>query len=137
MGSSKSITSNEELDRNVLFEIRFHRGESNAVDRWELVEKVFMTHVPEHERNDQNTFDRQIRESVERLRERGHLIGDMRKGAGRYMIETEQEFWRFYNIYVKPLKKGWNTAHAMREAAREQFPNLLQPSLFDALEVSL
>jgi hypothetical protein len=124
--------SNEELDRRVLFELGFHHGEENAVNRWELVEKVFHVQVPEDERNDDNLLDRDIRYAVSRLRKRGELIGDLGNGAGRYMIRTEGEFWKWYGYYVKPMAERRQIAEAMKDAAKEKFPSLLQPSLFGA-----
>jgi hypothetical protein len=127
--------SDEELDRRVLFEMGFHIGEENAINRWELVEKVFKTHVPEHERNDDNLLDRAVRYAVGRLRKKHHLIGDMGNGAGRYVVKTEHEFWRFYGSYVKPIKERAEIARALKDAAKEKFPNLMQPSLFDTVEM--
>lgn len=128
--------TNDQLDQRVLFELSFHSGESNAIDRWTLVEKVYKTHVPEFERNDGNLLDRDIRYSVSRLRKQGKLIGDRGNGAGRYMIRTEDEFWKWYGYYVKPMAERRQIAEAMKDAAREQFPSLLQPGLFGAEAMS-
>jgi hypothetical protein len=129
--------TNEELDRTVLFFLGQHVGEGNAINRWELVEKVFGIHMPEHERNDDNPLDREVRYAVGRLRKKGHLIGDLGNGNGRYIISSESEFWKFYAYYVRPIKERAETAKAMKRAAQQKFPNLLQPSLFDAAEVQV
>ena len=123
--------SDAELDRRVLYELSFHYGKRNAINRWDLVEKVFGERVPEHERNDQHSLDRLVRDAVERLREKEWLIGDLGRGDGRYVIETEKDFWEFYEYYTKPLKKRWHTAQALKKGAKKKFPDLLQMAMFD------
>ncbi len=127
----------EQLDRDVLFILRMHNGKSNRIDRWALVEKVFGEPVPVNQQNDDNLKDRDIRYSVGRLRAEGHLICDLGDGAGRWMAASEKEFWDFYGYYVKPIKARVEIAKAMKKAAQQQFPNLLQPSLFDAAEMEM
>lgn len=127
--------TNEELDRAVLHFLLRCQGKANAMDRWELVEKVFGKPVPPEERNDDNLADRDIRYSVGRLRKQGHLICDLGDGAGRWMASTADEFWEFYRYYVKPIKAKAEVARALRKSAEAQFPNLMQPSLFDYAEM--
>lgn len=127
---------NDELDRKVLFWIQKHAGKANAINRWELAENVFDVHIPIFEQNDDNLLDRDIRYAVGRLRADGHLICDLGDGSGRYMAETEHEFWEFYSYYVKPIQARANVAKAMKEAAKAKWPNLLQPSLFDVMEMA-
>lgn len=54
---------------------------------------------------------------------------------GRWMASTEAEFWEFYSYYVKPIKSRADVARALKKAALEKFPNLMQPSLFDYVEM--
>lgn len=129
--------TNEELDRTVLHIMLHHVGKNHRVERWELVEQVFGTPVPLEEQNDDNPLDRDIRYSVGRLRAQGKLICDLGDGAGRWMAATDTEFWEFYGYYVKPIKSRAEVARAMKKAAMEQFPNLLQPSLFDVAEMEM
>ena len=85
--------------------------------------------------NDDNFYDREIRYSVGRLRTEGHLICDLGDGAGRWMAANEKEFWEFYSYYVKPIKSRAETIRAMKKAAEQKWPNLMQPSLFDMAEM--
>lgn len=129
----KNTMTDEELDKAVLYflskpGVTFE----NRLDRWELVEQVFREHVPEHLRNDDHPLDRDIRESVRRLREQGHLICDMGDGKGRWIAQTREEFWKFYSYFVKPISAKANTARVMVRAAKQKFPDLLQPSLFSS-----
>lgn len=123
--------TNDKLDRAVLNILIFHEGKRNRIERWELVERVFGVAVTANEQNDDNLLDRDIRYAVGRLRARGYLICDLGDGAGRWMASTEAEFWEFYSYYVKPIKARAEVARALKKAARERFPNLMQPSLFD------
>jgi len=128
--------TDEELDRNVLYWLREHVGKANAVDRWDLVAYVFRTDpVPMELRNDDNIQDREIRYAVGRLRAEGHLICDLGDGNGRWMAANEKEFWEFYGYYVKPIKSRAEVARALKDAAQRRWPNLLQPSLFEAAKV--
>lgn len=103
--------TNEDLDKMVLYFLSRHVGENNKIERWALVERVFGSPVPLAMRTNDNKQDRDIRESVRRLRNQGHLICDMGDGDGRWIAQT---------------------ARAMKRAAAQKFPNLLQPSLFGA-----
>lgn len=128
---------NKELDNKVLHIMLQHPGKDRRVDRWDLVEQVFETVVPLEERNDDNLLDRMIRYSVGRLRAAGYLICDLGDGAGRWMASNEKEFWEFYGYYVKPIKARADVAKALKKAAQERWPNLNQPSLFDAVEMEM
>lgn len=127
--------TNDDLDRTVLHFLLRCQGKANAMDRWDLVEKVFGKPVPMEERNDDHMLDRDIRYAVGRLRAQGCLICDLGDGAGRYMAASADEFWAFYQYYVKPIQSRAAIARAMKKAAQEQFPDLLQPSLFDYAEM--
>ena len=114
----------------VLFYLTMRVGADDAMNRWELCEKVFQKHIPEHLRNDDNKDDREIRQAVSDLRREGHLICNVGKGEGYYIAENADEFWRFYAYYVSPIKERAAIAAAMKKAAEKKFPDLLQPSLF-------
>lgn len=126
---------NDELDRSVLHFLLRHQGKLNRVDRWELVAQVFGEAVPPEEQNDDNLRDREIRYAVGRLRKQGYLICDLGDGAGRWMASNADEFWEFYHYYVKPIKAKADVARALKKAALEQFPDMMQLSLFDYAEM--
>ena len=125
--------TDDDLDREVLFQLGFHVGKENAVERWALVEKIHGVAVPIEQRNDDNLLDREIRYSVGRLRMRGYLICDLGSGTGRWIAATAEEFWEFYSYYTKPIKARADVARALKAAALVKFPNLNQPSLFDGV----
>lgn len=122
--------TDEQLDKFLLYVLGQHIGKETAIDRWTLVETVFGEHVPAFLRNDDHPQDRDIRYSVSRLRKQGHLICDLGNGDGRYIAANEAEFWELYTYYVKPIKARAEVARAMKRAAEQKWPNVLQPSLF-------
>lgn len=126
---------NQELDRKVLHLLLQHQGKDHRIDRWDLVEEIYDTVIDPEDRNDDNLLDRGIRYSVGRLRATGYLICDLGDGAGRWMASNEKEFWEFYGYYIKPIKARADVAKALKKAAQERWPNLNQPSLFDAAEL--
>jgi hypothetical protein len=126
--------TDDDLDREVLHILLHHQGKQNRIGRWELVENVFGEPVPAELQNDDNMGDRMIRYSVGRLRAAGHLICDLGDGSGRWIAANETEFWEFYGYYIKPIKTKAEVARALKKAAEEKWPNLMQPSLFDMSE---
>lgn len=122
--------TDEQLDKFLLYVLGQHIGKEKAVERWTLVETVFGEHVPAPFRNDDHPQDRDIRYAVSRLRKQGHLICDLGNGVGRYIAANEAEFWELYNYYIKPIKARAEVARAMKRAAEQRWPNVLQPSLF-------
>lgn len=129
----KNNLTDEQLDANVLYFLSKPSVDAgNRLDRWELVAQVYGERVPEHLRNDDHPLDRGVRESVSRLRMAGHLICDMGDGKGRWIASNEEEFWKFYARFVKPISATARTARALKRAAEQKFPNLNQPSLFGA-----
>ncbi len=131
-----ALIQDSQLDREVLYVLQFHIGKGNAIERWDLVERITGEYVPEAFRNDDNPDDRKIRMAVSRLRAEGHLICDLGDGNGRYIAANEKEFWELYHYYVKPIKVRVEIARAMKQAALRKWPDLNQPSLFDTLETS-
>lgn len=122
------LYTDEVLDGEVLFVIRQHRGKQNAIGRWELVERLFGRAACEP-RNDQNTADRDIRDSVSRLRKRGVLICDMGDGAGRYIASTVEEYQAFRLRYGSGAFDVMETLREMDKAAAQEWPNPLQQRL--------
>lgn len=127
--------TDEQLERELIFILNQHVGKGNAINRWELVAKLFEP-VPLYLQNDDNIQDREIRYAVSRLRAQGHLICDLGNGNGRYLAANEAEFWELYTYYLKPIQSRSAVLRAMKKAAQAKWPNVLQPSLFsfDELE---
>lgn len=117
--------------------MHYHVGKERAINRWELVRRVYDVTVPTSEQNDDHPLDRDIRYAVARLRAQGHFICDLGDGNGRWIAKDENEFWEFYFYYIKPIRTRADVARSLKEAAKRKWPNILQPSLFnfDDLEV--
>jgi hypothetical protein len=128
-----SITyTDDELDERLKRLFVEHQGKARAIKRWDLVLEVFGA-GSDFPRTDTNVGDRQIRDAVERLRNHGWLILNLNDGRGRYLCANEAEYWEFRNVYVKQLRSIAVSIKAMDKTAQQKYPNLLQPSLFDAL----
>lgn len=129
----------KQLDTEVEFHLKQHVGKRNPMDRWELIERVFGNGAS-YPRNDNNVFDRRIRDSVERLRKR-LLICDMGDGRGRYLAANYGEFVEFNAKYVSRAYPIMQTSAAMEKLAAAAFPDQylehkrdqLQPSLFGTM----
>ncbi len=120
--------TDEQLDASVLFCLKQHRGRNNPIGRWQLVAKIYGPEAM-HPQSDDNLADRQIRESVERLRKSGALICDMADGKGRFLPETVEEYRAFR---AKFGSRAWaiiDTLKEMDKAAEHEWPDLNQPKL--------
>lgn len=117
-----------ELDREVLFVMNMHRGQENAVSRWELVEKVFGRDAA-LVRSDGNTYDRQLRQSISRLRMRGHIICNLGEGSGYFLATTPEEYQAFRSYFGAHAFPIMETIRELDKAAEEKWPNPLQPRL--------
>ncbi len=122
--------TDDELDERLTKLFALHRGKENAVKRWDLVVKLFGegSDIP---RTDGNTYDRQVRDAVERLRNHGVLILNLNDGRGRYLAANEDEYLEFRNVYVKQVKSIAAVLRVMDKQAVRVYPNILQPALFD------
>lgn len=126
----RAIMTDEQLDEILKKLFQLHQGKTNAIKRWDLVIKVFGegSDVP---RTDANGYDRQIRDSVERLRNHGVLILNLNDGRGRYLAANEAEYLEFRNVYVKQVKSIAAVLRTMDKQAVRVYPSILQPALFD------
>lgn len=120
--------TDEQLDAEVLFVLKQHVGKKNPIGRWALVSKIFGAVLPQFQ-NDSNVADRQVRESVNRLRKQGVLICDMGDGLGRYLAETLEEYQAFRLRYGSRAYEVLETLREMDKSAEREFGNALQPRL--------
>ena len=123
----RDFISKDELDREVLYLISQHIGRQNAVGRWDLVEQIFGE--KQSNRDDGNSLDRRMRDSIERLRGEGHIICNMGDRTGYYVasnVEEYQEFRLLYGAHAFPIMA---TIREMDRAASQKWPNPLQPAL--------
>lgn len=126
----RTVMTDEQLDEILKKLFQLHQGKTNAIKRWDLVIKVFGegSDIP---RTDANGYDRQIRDSVERLRNHGVLILNLNDGRGRYLAANEGEYLEFRNVYVKQVKSIAAVLRTMDKQAVRVYPSILQPALFD------
>jgi chromosome condensin MukBEF MukE localization factor len=121
--------TDDQLDKEVLFQLKLHQGAAHPLGRWEMVVKIFGTGA-DFPQDDSNVYDRQVRESVARLRKSGMLICDMGDSRGRFLATSAQEYQAFRRYYGAQAFEKLETIREMDRAADEQFPNRLQPALF-------
>lgn len=96
-----TYTSDVELDGQVKFVLGMHQGEENGIDRWSLVGKIFGEDaVSLPTQNDDNTYDRQVRNSVERLRAKGNFICNRGNSSGYYIARTRDEYEQWKKYYL-------------------------------------
>ncbi len=117
-----------ELDRDVLYVMRMHRGKENAVDRWALCVRIFGPGA-DLPRSDNNTHDRLIRNAISRLRAHGHIICNLGDGGGFFTAETVEEYQSFREYYGRHAWPIMKTIGKMDKAAAEKWPNPLQPRM--------
>lgn len=109
-----------ELDRVVLHFINMHRGRENAINRWVLVERVFGAGAAAQPlRNNNNIWDRQVRDSIERLRESGQHICNL--GDGYFMAITRDEYEKFKASYLSAAYRKLEITRMMDESADERW----------------
>lgn len=125
-----NVLTDSELDYALRRLMELHQGRENAIERWELVRRLFGegSDLP---RDDGNVQDRQVRAAVQRLRHGGMMILDMNDGRGRFVAQSAEEYHEFRTKYLQPLRSRAELIRAMDRHAKEKWPNLLQPSLFD------
>jgi hypothetical protein len=122
--------TDDQLDETLKKLFHLHQGKANAIKRWDLVIKVFGegSDIP---RTDGNNYDRQIRDSVERLRNHGVFILNLNDGRGRYLMANKDEYMEFRNVYMKQVKSIAAVLHTMDKQVVRVYPDILQPALFD------
>jgi hypothetical protein len=118
--------SEMELDRAVLFVLHQHVGKDNAIERWSLDEKIFGADVAiEPLRNNNNIYDRQVRDSIERWRSQGQHICNM--GAGYFVAKTRDEYNAFKAKYLSAAYKQLQNASMMDMTADDRWGAVPKP----------
>jgi len=123
----KTFLSKDELDHDLLYVLMQHQGAGNAIDRWDLVERLYGE--KQQTESDDNSQDRAVREGIERLRHAGHMICNMGDGSGYYIAGTVEEYQAFRNKYGAHAFPIMEAIREMDRAANERWENPLQPRL--------
>ena len=110
--------STDALDREVSFNLQFHRGLGKAIPRWELVKKVFgEDSVNDETMHDDNPSDRQVRKSIERLRRSGQHICNLGNGVGYFVADNRDEYERFKRYYLGASFEKFESVRSMDASA--------------------
>jgi len=109
----------EEIEREVRYILSKHLGKENPVSRWELVERVFGRDAAAN-RGNNNPFDRQIREIIEKYRV-DDLIVSSSNGAGYWLAVNQAEVDIIADEFEKRSKNMLDKASKLRRRAIEKF----------------
>lgn len=109
----------EEVERQVRYILSKHIGKENPVSRWELVERIFGREAAAN-RGNNNPFDRQIREIIEKYRV-DDLIVSSSNGAGYWLAANMTEIEIIAAEYEKRSKNMLWKASRLRERGIEKF----------------
>jgi hypothetical protein len=117
-----------EVEECVMRELQGRCGQAWAVERWELVRRVFGdgADIP---RNDSNLADRVVRRAVEALRGRGLLVCNLGEGSGWFLAGSPQEYQAFRAAYGSHAFPILENIREMDRTAKQTWPNALQPKL--------
>ncbi len=124
-----SYGSKDELDHEVYFVLYMHKGEENAVLRWDLVIRIFGEDaVTPETKNDKNKYDRAVRDSMMRLRMKyGHPICNRGNGSGYYVANSREEYDKFIEYYLGADKLKYLSVKMMDEVADRQWGKKQKP----------
>lgn len=124
-----TFRSKAELDHWVLYQLMQHVGAANAVLRAELVRAVFDVDLVRHDVQ-RDPLDRQVRESIERMRHQGALVCNLGSGDGYFMAATLEEYQAFRAMYGSHAFPILDAIREMDRAAEQQWDaSPLQPRM--------
>lgn len=116
----------ESLDNQVLFILNMHFGRENAIKRWDLVERVYGRPAAA-QRSDENPWDRNVRQSIERLRNSGQHICNRGNGNGYYMAESRDEYEEWKKYFLGAAYNKLVTISALDESADQRWGRVPKP----------
>lgn len=108
------------VDADLLAVLQMHVGKDQRISRRAMIERVFGVKVAEGENLSNNSYDRQIRESIERLRGQ-HLILSSSGDGGYWMPGSLDEVTEFTAEIVSRARKMEDYARHMERMAVEMF----------------
>lgn len=120
--SVRVYVSEKALDDEVLFLLYQHIGRVNAVDRWTLVRKVYGDEaaMSKEDETDGNTFDRNVRDSIERWRPQGHFICNMGDGKGYFIAKDRKEYEDWKKYYLGPSFPKFQTINKVLDPKADE-----------------
>lgn len=78
--------SQNQIEQELRFILTFHKGKTNRVSRWELVEKIFGREAAASRTNN-NPFDRRIREVIAKYRDIDLIVSS--SGTDGYWLAAD------------------------------------------------
>lgn len=125
----KNYRSGHDVQVAVEDALNFHRGRKMAINRWDLVRKIFGDEAAtEENQNDENPFDRRVRDAIEVLRfEKKLHICNMGDGKGYFIAATREEWEAFKTYYLGPQTKKYMTVKILDEKADEYWGPVMKP----------
>jgi hypothetical protein len=111
--------THEEVEQQVRYILTKHIGKENPVSRWKLVEHIFGREAAAN-RGNNNPFDRQIREVIEKYRVED-LIVSSSNGAGYWLAADQSEVKIIADEYEKRSKNMLDKAGRLRKRGMEKF----------------
>lgn len=111
--------TSEEVERELRYILSKHIGRANAVSRWELVERIFGREAAAN-RSNNNPFDRQIREAIEKWRDVDLIISS--SGASGYWLAADMnDIEAIAQEYVNRSRVMEEKARNLRKRGAEKF----------------
>ena len=114
-----SLTRDEVVQR-VREALRWHRGETKKIARWELVEQVY-GHGATLDRTNNNPYDRVVREVISEYRDIDLIVSTTQDGGGYWLAESIKEAEIIAADYVKRSRVMELKARNVRKRAVETF----------------
>lgn len=117
---TKLYASELALDQYVIYVLSHHRGKGQTIERWELVAEVYGDESAEESvRNNNNRWDRAVRESIERWRSQGQHVCS--QGGGYYLAESREEYEDWKKTYLKPAYRLFENVKMLDETADKRW----------------
>lgn len=113
------IKSKEQVENEVRSILTFHIGKDKAVSRWELVTRIFGAEAAAN-RGNNNPFDRQIREVIEKYRTLD-LIVSSSSASGYWLAADMNDIDEIASEYDKRSLKMLEKARTLRKRGVEKF----------------
>ncbi|CAK0760064.1 conserved hypothetical protein [Gammaproteobacteria bacterium] len=126
LGGEKNLPTVEELKPVIELELLArHRGQGRRVEKWLFVETVCRVSIPEAERNNNNVYERRVRQAISEMRKDGKLICS--DTAGGYWWATSIEDVLVMSKGLRDRAKDLLvTARRLRVEGKQQFGGQLR-----------
>ena len=112
----------DELKPVIEYELKtWHRGQERRAEKWAFVEKLFGVEIPPAERNNNNPYERRMRETISEMRKAGMLICSDTKGGGYWWAASINDVVEMSNALRDRAKDLLVTARELRAEGLREF----------------